>query len=87
MILSNIGTKIINVGSTVLMPGDNMKINAEIAALPAIEAFKEMGFVSIIGDETFHAAEPVSNEETFADEVSTAKRRGRKPAVEEAPQE
>lgn len=87
MILSNIGTKIINVGSTVLMPGDNMKINAEIATLPAIEAFKEMGFVSIIGDETSHATEPVSNEETSADETSTVKRRGRKPAVEEAPQE
>ncbi len=83
MILSNIGTKIINVGSTVLMPGDNMKINAEIATLPAIEAFKEMGFVAIIGEEPEHSAA----DENASDEAATVKRRGRKPAAEEAPQE
>ena len=86
MILSNVGTKIINIGSTVLMPGDNMKISAETAKLPAIEAFKEMGFVAVIGEETAPTAEPAA-EENAADETTTAKRRGRKPASEEAPQE
>lgn len=87
MILSNICTKIINVGSTVLMPGDNMKIDAEIATLPAIEAFKEMGFVAVIGEEPEHTSEPNTADENVADEAATVKRRGRKPAAEEAPQE
>lgn len=87
MILSNVGTKIINVGSTVLMPGDNMKISAETAKLPAIEAFKEMGFVAIIGEEPKHTAEPAATEENTADAEATVKRRGRKSAAEEAPQE
>lgn len=84
MILSNVGTKIINIGSTVLMPGDNMKISAETAKLPAIEAFKEMGFVAVIGEET---TSPATVEENAEDETATVKRRGRKPAAEEAPQE
>ena len=63
-----------------------MEISAETAKLPAIDAFKEMGFVAVIGEETTSAAEPVA-EENASDEITTAKRRGRKPAAEEAPQE
>ena len=50
MILHNIGSKIINVGTVILMPGDSMNITADTAALPAMQAFCEMGFVMIEGD-------------------------------------
>lgn len=86
MILSNVGTKIISIGSTVLMPGSNMKITADIAKLPAIEAFVEMGYVSIIGNEAEKDSSIAVSDDAPAEDVST-KRRGRKPASEDTVQE
>lgn len=72
MILHNIGSKIINVGTVILMPGDSMNITADTAALPAMQAFCEMGFVMIEGDKVA----PVANAEKPAEDA---------PAPEEAP--
>ena len=47
MILKNIGSKIINVGSTILMPEDEMEISKEIAETPSILALVNMKFLSI----------------------------------------
>lgn len=75
MILHNIGTKIINVGSTILMPGDSMQISKVTAQLPAIEAFCEMGFTSIENDT------PVVTCGSEDGEEATSPKRGRKAAV------
>ena len=86
MILSNVGAKIISIGSTVLMPGSNMKITADIAKLPAIEAFVEIGYVSIIGNEAEKDSGIAASDDAPAEDAST-KRRGRKPASEDTVQE
>ena len=91
MILSNVGTKIISIGSTVLMPGNNMKISADIAKLPAIEAFVEMGYVSIIGNDVENDGGVAVSDAAPANDApaedTTTKRRGRKPASEDTAQE
>nr|DAG11245.1 MAG TPA: hypothetical protein [Caudoviricetes sp.] len=85
MILHNIGSKIINVGTVILMPGDSMNITADTAALPAMQAFCEMGFVMIEGDKVApvaNAEKPVEEtaEDTPAPEEAPAHaKRGRKP--------
>ena len=86
MILSNVGAKIISIGSTVLMPGSNMKITADIAKLPAIEAFVEIGYVSIIGNEAEKDSGIAASDDAPAEDAST-KRRGRKQASEDTVQE
>ena len=78
MILHNIGSKIINVGTTILMPGESMNINADTAKLPAIQAFCEMGFVMVEGDKIV----PDHNDtEATAEEAPAPAKRGRKPAA------
>lgn len=79
MTLLNIGSKIINVGTTILMPGDKMEISEEISKLPAIQAFVELGFVSVVGE----VSAPAAAESTPAAEEATAKR-GRRAKAEEA---
>lgn len=86
MTLLNVGSKIINVGTTILMPGDKMEISEEISKLPAIQAFVELGFVSIVGEaKTPSAAElaTTTTESAPAAEEATAKR-GRRAKAEEA---
>ena len=50
MTIKNIGSKIISIGSTVLMPDAEMKATKAITAPPAIEAMVEMGLLSITED-------------------------------------
>ena len=50
MKLVNIGSKIINVGATVLMPDSEMQVTEEVASLPAIKAFERMGLVKVKKD-------------------------------------
>lgn len=79
MTLLNIGSKIINVGTTILMPGDKMEISEEISKLPAIQAFVELGFISIVGE----AKAPAAVESVPAAEETAAKR-GRRAKADEA---
>lgn len=51
MTIKNIGAKIISVGTTVLMPGDEMPASKEAACTPAIKAMERKGFLSVTGDE------------------------------------
>lgn len=50
MTIKNIGSKIISISSTVLMPDAEMKATKAITATPAIEAMVEMGLLSITED-------------------------------------
>ena len=50
MTIKNIGSKIISIGSTVLMPDAEMKATKAITATPAIDAMVEMGLLSITED-------------------------------------
>lgn len=50
MTLKNTGTKIISVGSAVLMPDAEMNISKDIAETPAIKAFARLGLVKIEND-------------------------------------
>lgn len=47
MILRNIGTKIVNVGSVVLMPGDNQSFPKSMVDTPAIHTLCEKGFLKL----------------------------------------
>lgn len=92
MILNNVGNKIINIGATILMPGTSMKISREIETLPAIVAFKEMGFVTVTPD--VNVAPDIKDATATPDvdavpdaEGATTKRRGRKPSADEPAQE
>ena len=39
MIIKNIGSKIINIGTEILMPDSQITVSKDVAALPAIQAF------------------------------------------------
>lgn len=78
MILHNIGSKIINVGPTILMPGDSMNISEEISKLPAIRAFCEMGFVMVEGDKVVLNTADGETAAEAAESAATAVKRGRK---------
>lgn len=47
MTIKNIGSKIISVGSTVLMPDASMKASKAVCEAPAIKALAEMGMIAI----------------------------------------
>lgn len=51
MTIKNIGSKIISVGSTVLMPDATMKASKAVCDSPAIKVFVEKGLL-VITDET-----------------------------------
>ena len=59
MLLRNIGSKIINVGPVVLMPGNDMTITEKEAGTPAIKALCKKGLLAVEKD----AAEPVKEEQ------------------------
>lgn len=52
MKLVNVGEKIINIGTTVLMPGETMPANKSICELPAIKAFIAAGLLISDDSET-----------------------------------
>ena len=52
MKLVNIGEKIINIGTTVLMPGESMIANESICGLPAIKAFTAAGLLAVDDSDT-----------------------------------
>ena len=46
MIIKNIGSKIINIGTEILMPDSQITVSKDVAALPAIQAFAAKKLVS-----------------------------------------
>lgn len=48
MTIKNIGTKIVNIGTVVLMPDESMTANETICNAPAIKAMEKRGLLSII---------------------------------------
>ena len=50
MIIKKIGTKIVNIGATVLMPDTEAKFSKEIASAPSIKALEELGFIKMEDD-------------------------------------
>lgn len=47
MKLKNTSVKVINIGTKILMPGDEMEVSKEIANLPAIHAIARIGLLTI----------------------------------------
>lgn len=64
--ITNVGSKIIGVGKTLLMPDDVIEVADSIAELPAMKAFEKKGFIKIEKVATKAAAEtaPAETEET-----------------------
>ena len=64
--ITNVGSKIIGVGKTLLMPDDVIEVADSIAELPAMKAFKKKGFIKIEKVATKAAAKtaPAATEET-----------------------
>lgn len=50
MTIKNIGSKIISIGTTVLLPDATMKANKAICETPAVKAFVKKGLLSIVDD-------------------------------------
>lgn len=50
MIIRNIGTKIINIGSTVLMPDAETDVSDTVAAAPAIQTLISMGLIAAVSE-------------------------------------
>lgn len=50
MTIKNIGSKIISVGSTVLMPDATMKANKVVCDAPAVKALIEKGMIAVVED-------------------------------------
>ena len=48
MIIKNIGTKIINIGTTILMPDQSMKASEAICNTPAIQTFVKLKMLEIV---------------------------------------
>lgn len=64
MLLKNIGEKIVNVGSTVLMPGDEMPLE-ENQNTPAIKVLADMGYLKV--EDEASTAKAVKAEKAPAD--------------------
>jgi len=80
MIIRNIGPKIINIGTTVLMPDSCMKVSKDIVSTPAIQVFIRKGFIRVEADDsektTKDAAKKKAAEEAAmktSDEAATKK--------------
>lgn len=50
MIIKNIGTKIVNIGTTVLMPDSEATFSSAVASAPSIKALEELGFIKVEGE-------------------------------------
>lgn len=51
MIIKNIGTKIINIGTEILVPDKEIEVSRGVAELPAIKAFEEKGYIKVVDNE------------------------------------
>lgn len=51
MIIKNIGSKIINIGTVILMPDGQIDVSKDVAALPAIQAFAAKKYIKIVDNE------------------------------------
>ena len=51
MIIKNIGSKIINIGTEILMPDSQITVSKDVAALPAIQAFAVKKYIKIVHNE------------------------------------
>lgn len=78
MLLKNTGSKLINVGSTVLMPGDEKNVPDAFADTPALKTFIRMEYLQIVSES--EAPAKVAEEEPKAEEVE-------KPVEDEKPAE
>jgi hypothetical protein len=79
MKLKNTGNKIVNVGSTILMPDQEMDITAELATTPGIKALARKGIVSVVG--TIPAPDTKSDRDS---EPEKPAKKGRKSKSEDA---
>lgn len=50
MKILNTGSKVVNIGTTVLLPGKDMTCNKAIAEAPSIKALVEKGFLTVIDE-------------------------------------
>ena len=64
--IKNIGSKIIGVGKTLLMPDEDIYVADSVAELPAIKAFAKMQLVRIT-DDPVKATEPKAVEDSSAE--------------------
>lgn len=71
MTLYNVGTKIVNVGATVLMPGDSTPITDEQANVPSIQVLVNHGFLKL-GDAPVEKTEDKADDKTEDKTESTA---------------
>ncbi len=60
-LIKNIGTKIVNVGTRILMPDDTMTCEPEVADVPSIRALCGLGFLKV-GDVPEEVSEVVDEE-------------------------
>ena len=51
MIIRNIGTKIVNIGTTVLMPDAETTVSNTVADAPSIQALVNMKLIAVLGEE------------------------------------
>ena len=56
MKLKNTSVKVINIGSTVLVPGAEIEVSNEVANLPSVRAISRMGLLEIHDDGAARAA-------------------------------
>lgn len=85
MVIKNIGDKIINIGTTVLMPDKEMSVNKELAATPAIQTFARMGFIKIEESEAEKAAtKKAAAAKKKAEEEAAAKKKAEEEAAKKA---
>lgn len=63
MIIKNISSKIINIGTEILMPDKQLPVADDVAGLPAIKAFVEKGYVVLI-EEPAKAAKTAAEKTT-----------------------
>ena len=72
--ITNVGSKIIGVGKTLLMPDDVIEVADSIADLPAIKAFEKKGFIKIEKVATKAAAKTAPEETKETEETPVEKK-------------
>jgi len=90
MTIKNIGSKIISVGTTALLPDDTMPANEALCNTPAIKAFVRKNLLSIIEDpkvEEPEVEEPKAEEPKVRKPRAKAVEKPEAPETEAAPQE
>lgn len=72
MIIKNIGSKIINIGSAVLMPDSEIRVSTALSSIPSIQTFVRMGLIKIEGDNEGRSTKAVVKKNA-EDESATTK--------------